>query len=155
MLKLLFLCGQINVMSNKFEVNPLTFKKAQEKCALFVAFLFLGCQKQFERFVKPWFHSMLMQSCSKHGLKAKKYGSVFESNLRDCWLHILLRRDDEWGSICGRWRYWSRVIACCLLHWSKNYFVDQNESFFIRDKYSHLAICLPLMEPNCLIKASL
>ena len=55
----------------------------------------------------------------------------------------------QWGSISARWLYWSRMIACCLLHKPKKYFDKQNESFFIRDKYSHLAICLRLMEPHC------
>ena len=42
------------------------------------------------------------------------------------------------------WCHRSRMIACCELHEPKNIFDMQYESFYIRDKYSHLAICLHL-----------
>ena len=32
---------------------------------------------------------------------------------------------------------------------AKKYVDEPFESFFIRDKYSHLAICLHLIEPHC------
>ena len=38
--------------------------------------------------------------------------------------------------------------ACYILHEPKNNFDEQYESFFIRHKYSHLTICLHLMEPH-------
>ena len=34
------------------------------------------------------------------------------------------------GSNRCRWRYWSRVIACCVYHFSKVVFIEQNETFF-------------------------
>ena len=75
-------------------------------------------------------------------------GTSSQTGLALCWSTLARSGLPQWGSICGRWHYWSRMIACCLLHWSKNYFNDQNESFFIRDKYSHLAICLRLLESH-------
>ena len=35
---------------------------------------------------------------------------------------------------------------------AKKYFNERNKSFFIWDKYSHLAICLCLMEPHLELK---
>ena len=32
------------------------------------------------------------------------------------------------------WRCWSWMIACCVLNTSKKYFMEQNATFFIRDK---------------------
>ena len=44
---------------------------------------------------------------------------------------------------------WSWMIACCVTQYQKNILTDeQYEAFLIRDKYSHLAICLRLMEPH-------
>ena len=42
--------------------------------------------------------------------------------------------------------------ACCVLHKQKKTFDEQYESFFIQDMYSHLAICLHLMDPHFLTK---
>ena len=47
-----------------------------------------------------------------------------------------------------RWRYWSRMLACCVLLYSRKYFINDSETFFIRDKYCPLTVCLHLMESS-------
>ena len=71
-------------------------------------------------------------------------------------IHIqILIRDNYSKQIMGffsswsvRWRYWSRLIACCILHEPNFFKYVCYESFFIGDKYSHLAIFLRLMNPH-------
>ena len=36
----------------------------------------------------------------------------------------------KWGSINCRWRYWSRMIACCEFSLIKNIFIGKNDNFF-------------------------
>ena len=54
----------------------------------------------------------------------------------------------EWGCIIARWHYWSRILACCILNKSKTKLLEENEAFFIQDKYSHLAVCLHMIQPH-------
>ena len=41
---------------------------------------------------------------------------------------------NEWGSISARWRYWSRMIACCVFWLPKRFLGEKYGSFFILDK---------------------
>ena len=60
---------------------------------------------------------------------AEKYLSHFVSTLKNLVRHL----SANGGS---RGRYWSRMIACCVLSFPKIKFVKQNESFFIQNKVS-------------------
>ena len=41
------------------------------------------------------------------------------------------------------------VSLLCYLIIKKTILFKQNEAFFIRDMYSHLAVCLPMIQPHC------
>ena len=36
----------------------------------------------------------------------------------------------QWGSVRYRWHYWSRVIVCCVFHYTKIFFYQSNETIF-------------------------
>ena len=54
----------------------------------------------------------------------------------------------HWGCIIARWRYWSWMLACCIFNKSKTNLLEENNAFFIRDNYSHLALCLHVIQPH-------
>ena len=53
-----------------------------------------------------------------------------------------------WGCITDRWRYLSRMLECCVFNKSKTNLLDENDALFIRDKYSHLAVSLHVIQPH-------
>ena len=52
------------------------------------------------------------------------------------------------GCIITRWRNLSWMLACCIFNKSHTNLFEENAAFFIRDKYSHLAVCLHLIQPH-------
>ena len=55
----------------------------------------------------------------------------------------------------GGWHYCSRMLACCVFHYSTNFFVKQNSFFFIQDKYCHLTLGLHLIQSNLKLESKM
>ena len=72
----------------------------------------------------------------------------------DLWANVwriqCLKWNYQWGCIIARWHYWSRMLVCCVFNKSKTNLLEENDAFFIRDKYSHLAVYLHVIQPHCI-----
>ena len=51
----------------------------------------------------------------------------------------------QWGCIIARWHYWSQML---VFNKSKTNLLEENDAFFIWVKYSHLAVCLHVIQPH-------
>ena len=52
-----------------------------------------------------------------------------------------------------RWRNLSQMIAGCVLHHPKIFFIKRIETFFIWNAHCHLTVRLHLMDASCLLLA--